>query len=113
MIIAVALARYTLQQSSPTDEELTEAAYTVSHILRALAAADEGDTEAPTEPAVSAPAESDPPATTAPEGNVTDEATLPAETDAPSKKGCRSSLGLGAVTIAATAAAVLKKKKEE
>lgn len=113
VIIAVALARYTLQQSSPTDEELTEAAYTVSHILRALAAADEGDTEAPTEPAVSDPAESDPPATTAPEGNVTDEATLPAETDAPSKKGCRSSLGLGAVTIAATAAAVLKKKKEE
>jgi hypothetical protein len=113
VIIAVALARYTLQQSSPTDEELTEAAYTVSHILRALASAPESDTEAPTEPAVSDPAESDPPATTAPEGNVTDEATLPAETDAPSKKGCRSSLGLGAVTIAATAATVLKKKKEE
>jgi hypothetical protein len=118
VIVSVSAARRVLEQSSPSDEELTEVAYTLAQILRALSEADGSDTEAPTNPAESDSSESDPPTTNVPDktpgGNGSTETPAnPTETDTPAKKGCRSALGLGAVTVAATAAAVLKKKKEE
>lgn len=105
---AVASAKAVMGKSSPTDSELTEAAYAIAKALRDLSSPEETthDTEAPTDPADSAPT-----------GDVTaapDAATDPTETDAPAKKGCRSALGMGAaVTASAMAAVVMKKKKED
>ena len=103
---AVAAAKAVLAKAAPSDEELTEAAYTIIATLRALSAPDETtpDTEEPTQPAETP--------TEAP--TATPDTVEPTETDAP-KKGCRSALGVGAAaTAVATAAAVaLKKKKED
>ena len=105
---AVVSAKAVMGKSSPTDSELTEAAYAIAKALRDLSSPEETthDTEAPTDPADSAPT-----------GDVTaapDATTDPTETDAPAKKGCRSALGMGAaVTASAMAAVVMKKKKED
>ncbi len=116
---AVSAAR-ALLEGSPTDGELTEAAYAIAKALRELTASKETapETELPTEPdgatpPASAPAESD--------GESTP-ADTDAETETPSK-GCASALGAAAATTSAIAATVAasalaatvaaKKKKED
>ncbi len=117
LAVSVALARDVLEQPAPSDEDLIETAYTIAKLLRALANPAETTPDEPETP--DAPVESDPTETenatsdTVPEGDGSAEGTSPSETEAP-KKGCRSAVGLGAVTVAvATAAAAMKKKKEE
>lgn len=117
LAVSVALARDVLEQPAPSDEDLTETAYTIAKLLRALANSEETTPDEPETP--DAPVESDPTeaenasSDTVPEGEGSAEGTSPSETEAP-KKGCRSAVGLGAVTVAvATAAVAMKKKKEE
>ncbi|MBP3571723.1 MAG: DUF4091 domain-containing protein [Clostridia bacterium] len=117
LVVTVALARDVLEQPAPSDEDLTETAYTIAKLLHALANPAETTPDEPETP--DAPVESDPTETenassdTVPEGDGSAEGTSPSETEAP-KKGCRSAVGLGAVTVAvATAAVAMKKKKED
>ena len=108
---AVAAARAALDKTVPVADELTEAAYQLTKALRALSAPVDThpDPESPTEPAESTPAQSeDTPSDTHPEDNGTE----PSGTDT-QRKGCGSAIGLGAVTVTAAAAAVLKKEKED
>ena len=101
---AVAAAKAVLAKASPTNGELTEAAYAIIATLDTLnkldAAESPTDTEETTTP-VEDPAE-------APDTGTPTEA----ETDTP-KNGCGSALGLGAAATAAMAAVSLKKKKED
>jgi hypothetical protein len=104
---AVASAKAVMGKTSPTAEELREAAYAIAAALRDTAPEETvPDTEAPTDPADN-PADEDPAASSDADTDTS------AETDAPVRKGCGSALGMGVAATAAAAAVALKKKKEE
>ena len=108
---AVAAARAALDKAVPVAEELTEAAYRLTKALRALSAPEETETD-PETSSESAETPTDTPAETP---DASPETAEPTEVHPP-KKGCGSALGMGVATVAtvaATAAAGLKKKEEE
>ena len=126
LIAAVAAAKAVLAKAAPSNEELTEAAYTIIATLDTLnkqdAAEVPSDTDAPADSAESdeTPVESDTAEPAEPAESASSDETIPEServsdtAELPSSdKGCASAAGAGALAVAAATVAVLKKKKEE
>ena len=115
---AIATARSILEQTDPTENDLTEAAYGLSKALLNPDAPNdietdtntsiESDTDVSTKPDTDHSTETDDGSA----NNSTDSNTS-AHNNGDSQKGCASVAGIGAVTVCTVAAVVVLKKKKE